>query len=148
MASNRKLKRQLQLKEATEKAAKNVQKAAEFGGKVMTQTQMIEEKDTKGFFSSISSMISEETLSKPQRKKAIGDYVYNTLAPSFKQQLQSSTTFVVGAIQENLLNAASEIIDQKKTLLAKLKEDRDNKAEEYERYVAKLTEYKEQLQAL
>lgn len=144
--SNRKLKQQL--KKATEKAAKNVQKAAEFGGKVMTQTQMIEEKDTKGFFNSISSMISEEAFSKPQRRKAVGDFVYNTLAPSFKQQLQSSTTFVVGAIKENLLNASSEVINQKKTLLAQLKEDRDNKAEEYERYIAKLTEYKEQLQAL
>lgn len=146
MLSNRKLKQQL--KKATEKAAKNVQKAVEFGGKVMTQTQMIEEKDTKGFFSSISSMISEKAFSKPQRRKAVGDFVYNTLAPSFKQQLQSSTTFVVGAIKENLLNASSEVIDQKKTLLAQLKEDRDNKAEEYERYIAKLTEYKEQLQAL
>lgn len=148
MVSNRKLIRQLQLKKATEKAAKNVQKFAEVGGKVMTQTQMIEEKDTKGFFSSISSMISEKAFSKPQRKKKIGDYVYNTLAPSFKQQLQSGTTFVVGAIQENLLNASSEVIDQKKTLLAQLKEARDNKAAEYERYIAKLTEYKEQLQAL
>ena len=141
--SNRKLKQQL--KKTTEKAAKNVQKAAEFGGKVMTQTQMIEEKDTKGFFSSISSMISEKAFSKPQRRKAVGDFVYNTLAPSFKQQLQSSTTFVVGAIKENLLNASSEVINQKKTLLAQLKEDRDNKAEEYERYIAKLTGYKEQL---
>lgn len=144
--SNRKLKQQL--KKTTEKAAKNVQKAVEFGGKVMTQTQMIEEKDTKGFFSSISSMISEKAFSKPQRRKAVGDFVYNTLAPSFKQQLQSSTTFVVGAIKENLLNASSEVINQKKTLLAQLKEDRDNKAEEYERYIAKLTEYKEQLQVL
>lgn len=144
--SNRKLKQQL--KKTTEKAAKNVQKAAEFGGKVMVQTQKIEEKDTKGFFNSISSMISEKAFSKPQRKKAVGDFVYNTLAPLFKQQLQSGTTFVVGAIQENLLNASSEVIDQKKTLLAQLKEDRDNKAEEYERYIAKLTEYKEQLQAL
>lgn len=141
--SNRKLKQQL--KKTTEKAAKNVQKAVEFGGKVMTQTQMIEEKDTKGFFSSISSMISEKAFSKPQRRKAVGDFVYNTLAPSFKQQLQSSTTFVVGAIKENLLNASSEVINQKKTLLAQLKEDRDNKAEEYERYIAKLTGYKEQL---
>ena len=146
MISNRKLKQQL--KKATEKAAKNVQKAAEFGGKVMVQTQKIEEKDTKGVFNSISSMISEKAFSKPQRKKAVGDFVYNTLAPLFKQQLQSGTTFVVGAIQENLLNASSEVIDQKKTLLAQLKEDRDNKAEEYERYIAKLTEYKEQLQAL
>lgn len=146
MVSNRKLKQQL--KKASEKAAKNVQKAAEFGGKVMVQTQMIEEKDTKGVFNSISSMISEKAFSKPQRKKAVGDFVYNTLAPSFKQQLQSSTTFVVGAIKENLLNASSEVINQKKTLLAQLKEDRDNKAEEYDRYIAKLTEYKEQLQAL
>ncbi|MFR6434859.1 dynamin family protein [Porphyromonas sp.] len=146
MVSNRMLKRQI--KKATEKAAKNVQKAAEFGGKVITQTQMIEEKDRKGVFNSISSMISEKAFSKPQRKKAVGDFVYNTLAPSFKQQLQSSTTFVVGAIKENLLNASSEVINQKKTLLAQLKEDRDNKAEEYERYIAKLTEYKEQLQAL
>lgn len=146
MVSNRKLKQQL--KKATEKAAKNVQKAAEFGEKVMVQTQKIEEKDRKGVFNSISSMISEKAFSKPQRRKAVGDFVYNTLAPSFKQQLQSSTTFVVGAIQENLLNASSEVIDQKKTLLAQLKEDRDNKAEEYERYIAKLTEYKEQLQAL
>lgn len=146
MVSNRKLKQQL--KKATEKAAKNVQKAAEFGGKVMTQTQMIEEKDTKGFFNSISSMISEKAFSKPQRKKAVGDFVYNTLAPLFKQQLQSGTTFVVGAIKENLLNASSEVIDQKKTLLAQLKEDRDNKAEEYDRYIAKLTGYKEQLQVL
>lgn len=146
MVSNRKLKQQL--KKTTEKAAKNVQKAAEFGGEVMVQMQKIEEKDTKGVFNSISSMISEKAFSKPQRKKAVGDFVYNTLAPLFKQQLQSGTTFVVGAIQENLLNASSEVIDQKKTLLAQLKEDRDNKAEEYERYIAKLTEYKEQLQAL
>lgn len=148
MVSNRKLIRQLQLKEATEKVAKNVQKAAEFGGKVMTQTQMIEEKDRKGVFNSISSLISEKAFSKPQRRKAVGDFVYNTLAPLFKQQLQTGTTFVVGAIKENLLNASSEVIDQKKTLLAQLKEDRDNKAEEYERYIAKLTRYKEQLQAL
>lgn len=148
MVSNRKLRRQLQLKEVSEKAAKNVQKIAEVGGKVITQTQMIEEKDTKGFFNSISSMISERAFSKPQRRKAVGDFVNNTLAPSFKQQLQSSTAFVVGAIKENLLNASSEVIDQKKTLLAQLKEDRDNKAEEYERYIAKLTGYKEQLQAL
>lgn len=148
MVSNRKLKRQLQLKEASEKVAKNVQKIAEAGEKVITQTQMIEEKDTKGFFNSISSMISERAFSKPQRRKAVGDFVNNTLAPSFKQQLQSSTAFVVGAIKENLLNASSEVIDQKKTLLAQLKEDRDNKAEEYERYIAKLTGYKEQLQAL
>lgn len=148
MVSNRKLRRQLQLKEVSEKAAKNVQKIAEVGEKVITQTQMIEEKDTKGFFNSISSMISERAFSKPQRRKAVGDFVNNTLAPSFKQQLQSSTAFVVGAIKENLLNASSEVIDQKKTLLAQLKEDRDNKAEEYERYIAKLTGYKEQLQAL
>lgn len=126
----------------------SLEKMAELGGKVMLKKQMIEANDTKGFFDSFCSIISEKVFSKPQRKKAVRDFVFNTLAPSFKQQVQSSTTYVLGAIKENLLNASSEVVEQKKTLLAQLKEDCDNKAEEYERYIAKLTGYKEQLQAL
>jgi small GTP-binding protein len=98
--------------------------------------------------SNVVSVVTDETMGKPQRKKAIRDYIDETLAPNFKREMQRISRQLISLISSSLYKEAAESIEQKKTALQQLKTERKEKKEAYEERMRQLRMYKNELLTL
>lgn len=130
------------------KMMKRVAKAEEFAGKAADKYNKMEKADKKGIVSSIVGFATERLLSKPQRVRAVRNYVDGTLAPEFKAQLSNLSQIVVNQIRANLQNEASEMIAQKTAVLKELKQQSSERKAEFAHRKETLKQYKEQLSAI
>ena len=106
----------------TRKMMKRIAKTEEFAGKAVDKYNKIEKADEKGILSSMVGFATEKLLSKPQRVRAVRNYVDGTLAPEFKSQMENLSQSVVNMVRGGLQNDASEMIAQKTAMLNELKE--------------------------
>lgn len=100
----------------TRKMMKRIAKTEEFAGKAVDKYNKIEKADKKGILSSMVGFSTERLLSKPQRVRAVRNYVDGTLAPEFKSQMENLSQSVVNMVRGSLQNDASEMIAQKVTI--------------------------------
>ena len=83
----------------------------------------------KGMLDSLAGFISEKTMSKPQRARAIRVYIDDSLSPEFKNQLNQAENQILSTVKSVLQDGARETIDCVTSQLLKLQEDmRTNKA--------------------
>lgn len=80
----------------------------------------------KGMIDALVGFISEKTMSKPQRARAIRMYIDNSLAPEFKSQLQQASNGIVDAVKDTLSAAAQESIESMTSQLKTLEEEMKN----------------------
>lgn len=130
------------------KMMKKIAKAEEFAGKAVDKYNKFEKADKKGIVSSMVGFATERLLSKPQRVRAVRNYVDGTLAPEFKAQLGNLSQTVVNQIRTNLQNEASEMIAQKTAMLNELKQQSADKKAEFARKKETLKQYKEKLSTI
>lgn len=130
------------------KMMKRVAKATEFGGKAVDQYNKIEKADKKGIIDSMVGFATENLLSKPQRVRAVRNYVDGTLAPEFKAQLGNLSQTVVNQIRTNLQNEASEMIAQKTAMLNELKQQSSEQKAKFASKKETLKQYKEKLSTI
>lgn len=97
---------------------------------------------TKGILDSIIGGITEKTMAKPQRVRAIRNYVDGQLAPEFKSGLQAVSQQLVNEVRVNLQNSATEIIAQKTETLNKLKHEMREKKSALAERLSTLRQYK------
>ncbi len=124
--SNRKLVRKM------ENAVKYGQQTAEQYAKIdkINASGYGESGTGKGMIDSLVGFISEKTMSKPQRARAIRMYIDDRLSPEFKNQLLQSETRVVNTVKEVLVDSAKASIQDTTSALEELqKEMKTNKAE-------------------
>lgn len=132
----------------TRKMMKRIAKAEEFAGKAVDKYNKIEKADEKGILSSMVGFATERLLSKPQRVRAVRNYVDGTLAPEFKSQMENLSQSVVNMVRGGLQNDASEMIAQKTAMLNELKEQCSEHKAEFARRKETLKQYKEKLSTI
>ena len=132
----------------TRKMMKRIAKTEEFAGKAVDKYNKIEKADEKGILSSMVGFATEKLLSKPQRVRAVRNYVDGTLAPEFKSQMENLSQSVVNMVRGGLQNDASEMIAQKTAMLNELKEQCSEHKAEFARRKETLKQYKEKLSTI
>lgn len=132
----------------TRKMMKRIAKTEEFAGKAVDKYNKIEKADKKGILSSMVGFATERLLSKPQRVRAVRNYVDGTLAPEFKSQMENLSQSVVNMVRGGLQNDASEMIAQKTAMLNELKEQCSEHKAEFARRKETLKQYKEKLSTI
>ena len=132
----------------TRKMMKRIAKTEEFADKAVDKYNKIEKADEKGILSSMVGFATERLLSKPQRVRAVRNYVDGTLAPEFKSQMENLSQSVVNMVRGSLQNDASEMIAQKTAMLNELKEQCSEHKAEFARRKETLKQYKEKLSTI
>lgn len=130
------------------KMMKRIDDAKKFAGKTSEQYGKINKADNKkgGLVTSIVGFATDKLLSKPQRAKAVRDYVDNTLASEFKIQLSEISQKIVNAIRDGLQNAAAAMIEEKTNALNQLKQQRAEQKEAFAQRLEMFRDYKSKLQ--
>lgn len=125
------------------KAAERIEEATESYSAHEPNTQ--KRKGTgndKGMIDTIVGLVTDNMMSKPQRVRAIRNYMDNSLIPEFKDRLQNISQTLINTIQCNLQNEASAIIGQKKDSLNQLKQEKKEKNDLFRQRMEKLREFK------
>lgn len=96
----------------------------------------------KGIVDSMVGFITDKMMSKPQRVRAIRNYIDSSLTPEFKLQLNEISQALVNSIRNSLQNEASILIGQKTDSLNQLKSEMKEKKDVFENRMEQLREYK------
>ena len=96
----------------------------------------------KGLIDSMIGFVTERTWSKPQRSRAIRNYIESSLAPEFKMQLNNISKNLINSIHNTLQNEASVLIGQKTNSLNQLKSEMKEKKALFDQRMEQLREYK------
>lgn len=95
----------------------------------------------KGMIDSLVGLVTDKMMSKPQRVRAIRNYVDGSLAPEFKSGLQSISQSLINSIRCSLQNEASVIIGQKTDSLNQLRNELKEKKDLFEQRMEQLREF-------
>ena len=87
-------------------------------------------------------LVTDKMMSKPQRVRAIRNYIDSSLSPDFKNCLNGISEKIVSDIRDRLLNEASQIIEQKTESLNQLKSELREKKNIFEQRMCKLSEFR------
>ena len=96
----------------------------------------------KGMIDSMVGFVTDKMMSKPQRVRAIRNYIDSSLTPEFKLQLSNISQSLVNSIRNNLQNEASILIGQKTDSLNQLKSEMKEKKDVFENRMEQLREFK------
>ena len=96
----------------------------------------------KGMIDSMVGFVTDKMMSKPQRVRAIRNYIDSSLTPEFKLQLSNISQSLVNSIRNSLQNEASILIGQKTDSLNQLKSEMKEKKDVFENRMEQLREYK------
>lgn len=103
---------------------------------------------SKGIVESLVGFVSDKTMGKPQRRRAIHNYMDETLSPQFKQEMQRLSKQLSNSIRNALQQEAKTMIEQKTASLEKLKVEKQEKKVQYEQRISQLRDYKNQILTL
>ncbi len=130
-----------------EKAERFVASAAEKYATVETTNQNVGQQmgRDKGMIDSLVGFATDKMMGKPQRARAIRNYIDSSLAPEFKSTLNQNLQRLVSSIRDGLQNEASILIGQKTEALNQLKTEKEEKKEAFNQRIEQLRVYKTNL---
>ena len=130
-----------------EKAERFVAGAAEKYATVETTNQNVGQQmgSGKGMIDSLVGFATDKMMGKPQRARAIRNYIDSSLAPEFKSTLNQNSQRLVSSIRDGLQNEASILIGQKTEALNQLKTEKEEKKEAFNQRIEQLRVYKTNL---
>ncbi len=96
----------------------------------------------KGIIDSLVGLATDKIMSKPQRVRAVRNYVESTLSPEFKLSLQDISKHIISEVRETISRDATETISQKEASIRQLKRERAEKEETFNARMAQLKEFK------
>lgn len=99
----------------------------------------------KGIIESTVGWVTDKTMGKPQRRRAISNYLSETLMPQFKNEMNRISTTLIEAIKQALGCEVQESFNQMSSALNDLKQKKEQSHIEYESKISKLKGYKKQL---
>lgn len=102
----------------------------------------------KGIVESMVGFVTDKTWGKPQRKRAIRNYMDNSLMPDFKREITVVGNQLIANIRISLQEEASETIDAKRSSLEILKQERKDKKDAYNQRINQIRDYKHELMTL
>ena len=125
-----------------------------FGGKVDERYGKIEGQDkkwgghvgsSKGIVESLVGIVTDSTMGKPQRRRAISNYMDDMLLPEFKSEINRIASALITQIGTSLHQEANETIQEMTNTLEELERIRKEKKEEYNNKMSLFRNYKNEL---
>lgn len=141
----------------TSRAMSRMQKMKDCANKINEQYEKVEKGENNlnekanvsgGIINSMVGLVTDKTMGKPQRRRAIHDYIDISLMPQFKMEMNSVTAKVVNNIQNALEQSAENIVNETTEALTKLKKTLEQERTEYEKRISTLRDYKNELALL
>ncbi len=100
---------------------------------------------SKGIVESMVGFVTERTMAKPQRRRAIHDYMDSVLLPGFKSEVKRITRSLLSVFKESLHKEASDMVSEMTNAIEDLKRIRAEQKSEFENKKTKLRNYKNTL---
>lgn len=100
---------------------------------------------SKGFVEGLVGKATDAAWGKPQRRRAINEYVDSTLSPEFKDQLASFSSSLIANIRTALETEAYTMVSEMTSALEAMKEQRRLRKEEFQNYINRLRDYKNEI---
>lgn len=142
---------------ANKRHADRINKAIQYGSQVNDRIGAVNDFDasvgqrmgqSKGMVESLVGFVTERTMGKPQRRRAIHDYIDSSLAPSFAEELRRITSEINRNISDSL-NELSEVQSSELTSsLESLKQSRKEQKSAFDERIKELKQLKQQLFSL
>lgn len=137
----------------TGKLLSRMEKAEKVVSKVSKQYEMIENVEdqiqqkvaSNGLVRSMVGFFTDKAMGKPQRRRAIHNYMDDTLMPQFNSQLQRMTTTVVDSVRQVLNQSAENTIAEMTNAIDNLRQAQKQQKEDYQRRISTLRDYKNEL---
>ena len=108
----------------------------------------IENKNQDGLLELFISTATDKLISKPQRVRAIREYIEHSLSPEFRNGLNHISQSIITFIHNNLKEEASIVINQKNELLNILKSEINDKKELFKQRTKQLHEFQNILSSI
>ena len=102
----------------------------------------------KDIMDNLIGLVTENLFSKPQRVRAIHNYIDTTLSPEFRERLCNISQQLIEAIRESLYADASEVIGQRTETLNQMKTERKEQIEQFNQRMNQVRDYKKRLLTL
>jgi len=134
-----------------------VQQAVSFVGKASEQYGNIEQMNAnagqqlganKGIIEGMVGFVTDKTMGRPQRRRAIREYIDGTLTPQFKRAMGENSRMVIDILSKRLHDEALVTIAEKKQALEALQQEYKEKKESYQQRVETLRDYQNELLTL
>lgn len=127
----------------------SLKKGVDFISNTSDKYGEIEEKNRahyeRGALESLIGTITDRSLGKPQRRRAIHQYVDLTLSPSYKQGLESITSLIITAFSDCVQNCAASQLNEITEALQKAKKEQFDSESAYKERIHKLAAYQKEL---
>ena len=94
-----------------------------------------------GIIKSVVGLVTDYTMGKPQRRKAIHEYIDCTLMPAFKESLERNRKMLLDNIQQNLLDDATSTLTEVKESLNNLKKEKETQENDFRTKIKQLNNY-------
>ena len=96
----------------------------------------------KGLVESMVGFVTDKMMSKPQRTRAVRNYIDEYLSPEFKNGLSDISQYIVNSIRTTLHNEAAQMIGQKTESLNQLKMELKEKKDLFDQRMDQFCEFK------
>lgn len=103
---------------------------------------------SKGIVESMVGFVTDKTMGKPQRRRAIHDYMDATLIPGFKSEISRIASSLSQLIRNALYQEAESTIAEMTDALEELNRIKKEKKDEYDKRLTLLRDYKNELSIL
>ncbi len=94
-----------------------------------------------GVVESIVGLVTDSTMGKPQRRRAIQEYMDSTLMPSFRAAVERNCNLLLSTIHKGLVDDSTIAISELKDSLSKLKEEKRSKEDDFAAKIKQLSYY-------
>ena len=94
-----------------------------------------------GVVESVVGLVTDSTMGKPQRRRAIQEYMDLTLMPSFRAAVERNCNLLLSTIHKSLLDDSTVAISELKDSLSKLKEEKRSKEDDFTAKIKQLNNY-------
>lgn len=98
-----------------------------------------------GIVESMVGLVTDKTMGKPQRRRAVHEYVDSTLMPSFKAELQRNVNSLLNEIRISLQEDSAEVLHSVRASLQSLKEEKNSKDSDFRARMKQLDQYSQML---
>lgn len=98
-----------------------------------------------GIVESVVGFFTEKYVGKPQRRRAIHNYLDGTLLPEFKTSINKISASLMNTVRENLRREASSTVEEMTNILESMKQARHDKVQEFNQRMEMLRDYKNEL---
>lgn len=98
-----------------------------------------------GIVESVVGFFTEQYAGKPQRRRAIHNYLDGTLLPNFKMSVNNISVSLMQAIREDLRHEASSTVEEMTNILENMKKARQDKIQEFNKRMEMFRDYKNEL---